>query len=183
MTMPPGDQPPVDPPYGNPPPDPAYGTPPAAEPPYGAVPPYDPGFGQPPAGYGYPPPPPGGYGQPYPPPPPPGYAPYPPAGYPMAGYPVGGYPVPPAHPQSMTALILGLVGLLCCGAASPFAIWLGRKSMREIDASGGQLSGRGQAQAGFILGIIGVVLWILGIVFYIAMIGLAVRTQQIEQIN
>lgn len=169
MTTPPGDQPPIDPPYG---------TPPSYDPPS-----YDPAFGQPPAGYGYPPPPPpGAYGQPYP-PPPAGYPPFAPGGYPQMGYPPGGYPVAPAHPQSVTALVLGIVGLLCCAVASPFAIWLGRKSMREIDASGGQLSGRGQAQAGFILGIVGVVVWVLGIVFYIAMIGLAVKTQQVEQIQ
>ena len=201
MTTPPGDQPPLEPPYGAPspdtvygvPPEPAYGVPPAygappPETPYGN-PPYDPAFGQPqefqgPAGYGYPPPP-GAYGQPYP-PGPPGYPP-PPAGYPPfahGGYPPAGYfPAAPAHPQSMTALILGIVGLLCCALASPFAIWLGRKSMTEIDASGGQLGGRGQAQAGFVLGIIGVVVWALGIAFYIVLIGVAVKTQQIEQIQ
>jgi hypothetical protein len=42
-------------------------------------------------------------------------------------------------------------------------MWLGRKSMREIDASGGRLSGRGMAQAGYILGIIGTVLLALGL--------------------
>ena len=103
----------------------------------------------------YPPPAPGGY---YPPPPYPGY---PPMGYPPMGYP------PPAHPQSTLALVLGIVGLVLCGFASPFALWLGRKSMREIDASGGQLSGRGQAQAGFILGIIGTVFMVLLLVLMV----------------
>ncbi len=118
-----------------------------------------------PAGYGYPPPPPPGAAYP-------GAAvPYPPT-YP-GGYPPAGYPMqaPPEHPQAVMAMVLGILGLVCCGLASPFAIWTGRKSMKEIDASGGWLGGRGQAQAGFIMGIIGTVLWVLGVLFYVVMIG------------
>ena len=126
-----------------------------------------------PAGYGYPPPPGPEYpgaAIPYP-------APYP-GGYPPVGYPPPGYPMQrPEQPQAVTAMVLGILGLVCCGIASPFALWLGRKSMKEIDASGGWLSGRGQAQAGFILGIIGTVLWVLGILFYVVMIGLAASRQ------
>ena len=126
-----------------------------------------------PAGYGYPPPPgptyPGAavpYPQPYP------------GGYPPAGYPPPGYPTQaPDQPQAVTAMVLGILGLVCCGVASPFALWLGRKSMKEIDASGGWLGGRGQAQAGFILGIIGTVLWVLGVLFYVVLAGLAVSRQ------
>jgi hypothetical protein len=117
-----------------------------------------------PAGYGYPSPasyP--GAGVPYPSSYPGGYPGYPPAGYPT--------PAPRDHPQAVTAMVLGILGLVCCGLASPFAIWTGRKSMKEIDASGGWLGGRGQAQAGFILGIIGTVLWVLGVLFYLVLIG------------
>lgn len=133
----------------------------------------------PPAGYGYPPP---------PPPPPVSYPGYPgpgyppPPGYPMAagfpppGYPVPGYPQPPAHPQATTALVLGILGLVCCGLAAPFALYLGRKSMQEIDASGGQYSGRGQAQAGFILGIIGCALWVFAVIIWIIGFGAAMST-------
>jgi hypothetical protein len=125
----------------------------------------------------YPPPPPSPYGQPAP------YGqPYPPPGMPGYGYPPmpGAYPyAPPAHPQSMTALILGIVGLLCCALASPFAIWLGQKSMREIDASGGQLGGRGQAQAGFILGIVGVAIWVVALLFYFVLAGIVVNSRPV----
>lgn len=87
-------------------------------------------------------------------------APYPPyPGMPYSGMPMAG--PPPAHRQAMTAMVLGIVGLLCFSPAAPFAIWLGNKAVREIDASGGQLSGRGQAQAGFIMGIIGTVLLVI----------------------
>lgn len=133
---------------------PAYGYPPAAGPAY-----------------------PGGAGVPYPQPFPSSPPSYP--GYPSAGYPPPGYPMqaPPEHPQSVTAMVLGILGLVCCGLASPFAIWTGRKAMNEIDASGGWMRGRGQAQAGFIMGIIGTALWVLGILFYVVMIGLAASRQ------
>lgn len=71
-------------------------------------------------------------------------------------------------------MVLGILGLVCCGLASPFAIWLGRKSLNEIDASGGMLGGRGQAQAGFIMGIIGTALWVLGVLFYVLVVALGV---------
>ncbi|MEI6252300.1 MAG: DUF4190 domain-containing protein, partial [Mycobacteriaceae bacterium] len=82
----------------------------------------------------------------------------------------GVYPMrPPDHPQAVTSMVLGILGLVCCGLASPFAIWLGRKSVREIDASGGRWGARGQAQAGFIMGIIGTALWVLGVLFYVVL--------------
>lgn len=136
--------------------------------------PFDPN--QPPPGYGYPPPPPPPLGaQPsYPGYPGPGCP--PPGGYPPPGFPGSGYPPPPTHPQATTAMVLGILGLLCCGLAAPFALYLGRKSMQEIDASGGRYGGRGQAQAGFILGIIGSVLWVLGVIIWIIGFGAAMTT-------
>lgn len=81
----------------------------------------------------------------------------------------GMYPVArPEQPQAVTSMVLGILGLVCCGLASPFALWLGRKSLNEIDASGGWLGGRGQAQAGFIMGIIGTAMWALALLSYIA---------------
>lgn len=114
-------------------------TPPPPPPPGG---PYDPN--QPPGGYGAPPP--GGYGAP-----PPG----------------GGYGAPQNHPRAMTSLILGILGVVCCSICAPFAWSVGKKAVNEIDASGGRLGGRGQAQAGYILGIIGTVLLILSLIFVI----------------
>lgn len=114
-----------------------------------------PGQSSPPPGYGYPPP-----GQSTP---PPGY------GYPPPGYAYG--PVPPKHPNATTAMVLGIVGVaggLMCWLpllAAPFATFLGRKAMREIDESRGQLQGRSEAKAGFVLGIIGSVLLALTIAF------------------
>ena len=112
-------------------------------PPGGDQPPYDPNqppYGQ--GGYGQTPPP-GGYGQP------------------------GGYGPTQTHPKATTSLVLGIVGIVCCSIVAPFAWVTGKKTVTEIDASGGRLEGRGQAQAGYILGIIGTVLLVLGVLFFI----------------
>ena len=85
-------------------------------------------------------------------PPPPGQPPYgPPNQY---GAPAYGF-APPDHPQAVTVLILGILGLVLCQVISPFAWVMGNRVVAEIDASNGQLGGRGQANAGRICGIIG----------------------------
>lgn len=105
--------------------------------------------------------------------PPPGYG-YPPPGY---GY---SYPAPaPRHPNATTAMVLGIVGLgagLMCLVPfllAPFAWFMGARAVREIDASGGQQSGRSEAMAGKVLGIIGTVVLVLGIVLLILLVVLA----------
>lgn len=99
---------------------------------------------------------------------------YPPPAY---GYPAYG-PPPPDHPQATTVLILGIVGMMFCQVCAPFAWVMGRRTLNEIDASGGTVGGRSNVMVGYILGIIGSVLLILGllavvayIVFVIVLIG------------
>ena len=73
----------------------------------------------------------------------------------------------PDHPQATTALVLGIVGIVvCAGLLSPVAWWIGKKAVDEIDASQGRLGGRGAAQAGFILGIIGTCILALYVLFF-----------------
>ncbi len=103
------------------------------------------------------------YGAP-PPPPPPGYG--QPGQY--------AYPQPPMEPpatsKSTTALVLGITGLVVCPGVLSVPAWIvGKQAVREIDASQGRLGGRSQAQAGYILGIIGTCLAALGI---LALVGL-----------
>lgn len=88
-----------------------------------------------------PPTPPGGYGYP------------PPGSYPQA-------PVQyaPDHPKATTVLILGILGVVLCQVLGPFAWVMGKRTMNEIDASQGRVGGRGAAQAGYVLGIVGTVL-------------------------
>ena len=103
---------------------------------------------------------------------------YPPAGQPQYAPPGGpaygyqpGYPsvAPPEHPKAMTSMVLGLLGLFLCQLVSPFAWSIGKRTLNEIDASSGRIGGRGQAQAGYILGIIGTLVLGLGVLFALGM--------------
>lgn len=104
--------------------------------------------------YGSAPPPPEGS---YPPPPPPPGAPAP------GGY--GG--VPQQNKKALWSMILGIVGILCCGflAGIP-ALILGNQAKQEIAASGGTQTGEGMAQAGFILGILAIVFGVIGAILF-----------------
>lgn len=76
-----------------------------------------------------------------PPPPPPQY------GAPMSGANAG------TNKKAVWALVLGILGLLCCGIFTGIpAIILGSSARKEVDATGQQ--GRGMATAGLVLGII-----------------------------
>lgn len=78
------------------------------------------------------------------------------------------YGPPPDHPQATTALILGIIGVVMCQLLGPVAFVIGRKALREIDASGGTLGGRSNAQVGYILGIVSMVLLVVLVVVPIA---------------
>lgn len=125
----------------------------------------------PPPGGGYPPPPPGGG---YTPPPPPsggGYTPPPPpGGYPgQPGYGYGG--VPQSSQKALWSMILGIASIVLCWCCPVIplglggaAMVMGRGAKGDIERSGGALTGAGQAQAGFITGIIGLVLGVAALV-------------------
>jgi hypothetical protein len=146
MTNNPGDgQPPQDP--TNQPPQPS-GEP--TQPPYG-----QPQYGQP--QYGQPESPQAPYGQQ------PGYG--QPPGYPTQ--------YAPDHPKATLSLVLGILGIVICGLVAPFAWRIGKRTRDEIDASNGQLGGRGSAQAGYVLGLIGTILLGLGLLFGILLVVIA----------
>jgi hypothetical protein len=54
-----------------------------------------------------------------------------------------------------------------CSVLAPFAWRIGKRTVDEIDASNGQLGGRGSAQAGYIMGIIGTILLGLAVIFLV----------------
>lgn len=89
----------------------------------------------------------------------------------------------PNHPQATTALVLGLVGLIggcLCGLpllAAPFAWAIGARARREIAASHGQLGGAGNAQAGFVMGIIGTVLLVLAVIGVVLLVVVGLATE------
>lgn len=65
---------------------------------------------------------------------------------------------PPDHPQATTVMVLGILGLVLCQVLSPVAWVMGNRVVREIDASGGRIGGRGPANTGRICGIVGTIL-------------------------
>lgn len=150
--------------------EPTQMVPPAPAPAFGAAPP--------------PPPTAGGYGAP---------GPSAPGATPWAPYPVnpqGANPYQvnqqyvafgaPTHQLATTSLVLGIIGIagvlltpvflitFLAVVCSPFAIWLGVRSRREIRANPRQYGGEGVATAGFITGIIGVVLGVIGLLLILA---------------
>lgn len=76
----------------------------------------------------------------------------------------------PDHPQAVTVLVLGVLGAASFGLLAPVAWVLGSRVVREIDASQGYLGGRGPAQAGRVLGIVGTLLFGLALVFFVLML-------------
>lgn len=86
-----------------------------------------------------------------------------------------GYPTYAAdHPKATTVLILGILGIVVCGFIAPFAWRMGKRTVDEIDASQGRLGGRGSAQAGYVLGLIGTVLLGLGLLFLVVVVVIAI---------
>lgn len=74
------------------------------------------------------------------------------------------YGQPPKDADGATsALVCGILGLVCCGILSVIAWVQGSKALAQIEASGGTLGGQQNAKVGQILGIVGTALWILGI--------------------
>jgi hypothetical protein len=71
---------------------------------------------------------------------------------------------------AVTSLVTGIVGVtgaLCCvvfGLAAPAAIVTGWLGMQHARQSMGRMGGRGMAQAGLILGIVGCVLFVFSLV-------------------
>ena len=69
------------------------------------------------------------------------------------------------HPQGITILILGILGLVFCQLTGPFAWVMGNAALRDIDANPTAYSNRSTVQAGRICGIIATAILVLGLVF------------------
>jgi uncharacterized membrane protein YjgN (DUF898 family) len=97
----------------------------------------------------------------------------PPPGYGPPGY-VAYRPEPPKHPQAVTVLVLGILGIVVCGVIGPFAWTMGNRVVAEIEASGGQWSGHTEATVGRVMGIVSTALLALSaflIVLFVAFNG------------
>ena len=104
----------------------------------------------------------------------------PPAGSGSYQPPAGGYQAPstgsgpPAQQRTpgnaVAALVLGILGIIFCPIiCSVLAIIFGRQAKDQIERDP-NLTGAGLAQAGYIMGIVGLALVALGIVFWIVVI-------------
>ena len=92
---------------------------------------------------------------------------YPPGGYggyPQQGYPQPGYGGPVEHPQGNTVLILGILGIVVCQLAAPFAWSMGNKTLAEIDRDPLRYSNRSNVNLGRILGMVGTIILGVGLV-------------------
>ncbi|TCJ23626.1 DUF4190 domain-containing protein [Nocardioides jejuensis] len=105
-----------------------------------------------------------------PPPPPGGPPPPPPYGYSTPQY--GGAPT--EHPQAQTIFVLGIVslalgavGIFCCaflGLVGLAPLLMSNSALREIEASGGALTGADKVRNGRLMGIIALALCAVGVV-------------------
>ena len=92
---------------------------------------------------------------------------------PNSGYGAGGFGGGGDHPQGTTILILGILGLVCCGPLGIAAWVMGNKAMKEIDANPSAYTNRSTVNAGRICGIIGTILWIVIVIAYILLFAVA----------
>lgn len=87
-------------------------------------------------------------------------------------------PPPPTAPpasssQAVTALVLGILGIVCCGFLAPIAWYLGNQELRAIREGRAPATGEGLAKAAQILGIIGSILLVLSLIWIFFMGGMA----------
>ena len=90
--------------------------------------------------------------------------------FPGQGAPAGPPSVPGETAGKATAsLILGILSLILCSLLAPVAIIYGNQAKEEIAANPG-LGGRGLAQAGVILGWIGVAVMVIGLIVVLVVV-------------
>lgn len=80
-----------------------------------------------------------------------------------------------ASSQAITALVLGILGIVtCCGILSPIAWYLGKQEQKAILEGRSPAAGAQFAQVAVILGIIGTVMLAFGLLWIVVGGGLAV---------
>jgi len=79
-----------------------------------------------------------------------------------------------ASTQAITSLVLGILGVICCGLLAPVAWFIGSQEIKAIQQGTSPAAGEGLARAGMILGIIGSILLVVSICWIFFMGGMAV---------
>lgn len=90
--------------------------------------------------------------------------------------PPAGTPYPEGS-QAITALVLGILGIITCPILGPIAWQMGQKELEAIDSGRRPPENRGTANAGKILGIIGTAFLGLGVIlvlFFVLAGGIAI---------
>ncbi len=90
-------------------------------------------------------------------------------------------PLPPTIPVAVAqqsskatiAVVVGVLGIVCCGLLAPVAWYLANEEIKAIDAGRLSEANRGMAQVAKILGIIGSVLLVLGLLWVLFFGGMA----------
>lgn len=76
--------------------------------------------------------------------------------------------------KAIVALVLGILGLICCGFLTGIpAIFVGKSELNAIDAGQSDPSNRGLAKAGFILGIVSTILYCIISIIYAIIFAIA----------
>lgn len=84
-------------------------------------------------------------------------------------------PIPPVMPgtlpqqssRAVVAVVLGVLGIICCGLLAPVAWYLAGEELKHIDAGRLPETNRGMAQVAKILGIIGTILLALALLWLV----------------
>lgn len=80
-----------------------------------------------------------------------------------------------ASTQAITALVLGLLGIVpCCGLLAPIAWFVGSQELKAIREARAPAAGEGIAKAAVILGMIGTAILVLGILWIFFWGGMAI---------
>jgi ABC-type Fe3+ transport system permease subunit len=78
----------------------------------------------------------------------------------------------PEQSQATTILILGIIGLVCCGPLGIAAWIMGNRELEAIDEGRRNPEQRSTANAGRIIGIIATILWALGLLVALLSFGM-----------
>jgi len=81
---------------------------------------------------------------------------------------------PSASSRATTALVLGILGFLCCQFCAPFAWYIGNQELKAIKAGASPVANQGYATAGMVLGIIGSIFLVLGLLWILFFGGMAI---------
>ena len=79
-----------------------------------------------------------------------------------------------ASTQAIVALVLGILGIICCGLLAPIAWYLGGQEIRAIHEGRSPVAGEGFAKVAKILGMIGTALFVLTLLWIFFAGGMAI---------